>query len=265
MVNVKEFLLRYIKENIPRDILDFGIREEDDNKEDSLDSLITDRIIEPILLRDLNLNGGVQQTIDLRKCSIEILNENEARIFIPKVLTNNRSIISPLHITLDNFLGISSGRLLTKSYNQFSYFSKKVQRSVSANPFISISDLTLVGENTILVRFPTNVSNIQNGKIVVEVEHAANFESIHSQYSRMVGDLAVLAAKFFIYNNRVIDLNKGEIYAGHELGVIKEIIDDYRGAKEEYDEKLKKWRKYNILNNPEFRKMALRLAVGGNA
>ena len=264
MVNVKEFLLKYVKENIPRDILEYGIREEEDSKEDSLDSLIIDKVIEPIVLRDLNLHGGVQISIDLKHCDIEILNNMEARIFVPKSLTTNRTIITPLHIVMDSFLGVGSARLVNRNHNQFAYFSKKVLRSVSSNPFNTTSDLTLIGENTILARCPNFMSSIRNGRLVVEVEHMGNFETIGSQYSHMVGELAVLASKFYIYNNRIIDLNKGEIYAGHELGVIKDIIDNYSGSKEEYDEKIKKWRKFNLVNNTEFRKMALRLAIGGN-
>ncbi len=264
MVNVKNFVLKYIKENIPKEILEYGLMDEDDDREDSLDSLLDNKVVTPILLRDLNLSGGVQISVAIRDCEYRNLNNNEYEIYVPKELTNNRSIIAPLNITISVPTQVTLGRNVS-SQNAFLHFSNRVRKSVSPSFFNTTSDLTLIGDNLILARFEHYFKDIRFGRLTLEVEHMDNFETINTQYSRQIANLGVLVTKWYIYNKKLIELNKGEIVAGHELGIIKDTIDNYSSCKEEYDELLRKWKVSNMMNNTEFRKMLIRLSVGGNA
>ena len=50
------------------------------------------------------------------------------------------------------------------------------------------------------------------------------------------GELAILKAKWWLYNKLYIKLEKGSLYHGHDITTIREIISEYRDAGKEYRE-----------------------------
>jgi hypothetical protein len=67
-----------------------------------------------------------------------------------------------------------------------------------------------------------------------------------------------------IYNTYTVQLDIGELRGGQNLGKIKEIIDSYADAEQNYEDYLKeKWAKIAIMNDGERWLRALRMQIGG--
>ena len=74
-------------------------------------------------------------------------------------------------------------------------------------------------------------------------------ENIQPPYYMAVAEMFTLGLKMYIYNTLRIKLDKGFIYAGHDLSVIKDIVDSYADAGEMYQEKRQIWARIAVLND----------------
>jgi len=222
--------------NIPKEILELTFLENKDFKVNSIDEAILNRIVRPRVIFDCNIVGGVEIYISIDKCILlvnYIGDMTEYLVEVPKALTNNRSIISPLSITvnLHNGLGINQFNV-----NDSIRETVGVMATAAASPPITTSRLELVGENKILVGNPSRI--IVNGILKCVVENDANMSNIKPRSYIAFSKLVVLATKAYIYNFLSFKVAKGYIYNGHELSIINDIVNDYASANADYQDYL---------------------------
>jgi len=217
--------------------------------ETSLEKQITDLVIKSVVLRDTNIVGGMTVTIQLEKCSLTYYEKNPTQhnlvIKVPYLATNGKKILSPLSLVAD-----TGGR---SGYNSsdnaiLSSLNNKMEHDAFIGEGIATSNLELIAPNTILVY--DEVSMVVNGYIKVLIENNEKLSNLSPKSYLNFGELCVLAAKQYIYNKLVIDLDKGALYSGHELGKIADIINSYESATDEYNTFIKeKWMKTLFIND----------------
>jgi len=250
MSAIKYGLERVMRE-IPSEILHMAFLRKSSffGIETTLEQQITDLVIKKIVLRDTNIIGGITVTISLDKCDITYYEKNMTNhnmvIKVPYRVTNKKKILEPLslvgNVTNDSGYNVSNNPILNGLSNKFYHDASIGSKFVTSN-------LELIAPNTILVYEESDM--ITNGYLKVVVENNENLTNISTRSYLNFGELCVLAAKQFIYNKLVIDLDKGALYGGHEIGKIGDIISGYESATEEYNTFIKeKWQKTLFMND----------------
>lgn len=232
-----------IKFQIPIEILQIAFTENSQhlNQMISLDDRILSSIIRPRVMVDANLVGGIETRISLNDCNISAMNNREFVVDIPKSLTSHRSIVSVLSL-VSNVV-----------YQQSTAYSEmpaglssamNMMNNLGTENVVQTARLEIIGDGIVLVQDPT--IHLVNGVLRCIVENGKNMENLNPRSYLAFSKLCILATKSYIYNSLLIKIDKGYIYGGHELGVIKDVIDSYNGAEELYQEYL----------NTTFRKVA---------
>jgi len=226
-----------IKFTIPKDILDLAFvkRYQYYTAEFiSVDKLIIDNVIEAKVLPDLNSVRGQEISISLEQCQISKVSPDSFRyetvIKVPPRVLNGRNIISPLSVILEY------GPTNSGMPNYFLQLAEAAVNSRSATTGFSTTDLELIGNNTVLIH--ENLPLVI-GYLNVLIENDKNMNNLNPKFYNIFGELCTWATKAYIYNTLLIDLNKGLILGGHELSVIKDTIDSYQDAYEQYQTLLK--------------------------
>ena len=231
-------MLSEISFRIPREILNiaFTDRNNFNNIVTTLDDKISTEVIRKKVMVDLNLASQEALYIPLDYCTLLYQDSVKTAFYIPKSRTNGRSIVSVLgmlsgyHIHGDalytniNDIGVSS--TLNSSVN--------IMNSLENVNIRQTARIDLIGENTILIDEGL-IENLATN-IHVIVENDANLNNINPRSYMTLANVAVLATKAYIYNTMVVQINKGQLYSGHELSVIKDIVDEYKDAEEQYQE-----------------------------
>jgi len=215
----------------------------------TLEKQITDLVIEPIVLKDCNLIGGIELTIPVNGCNVtyyeHAMNQRNLVISVPYELTNNKKVLNALSLTANvtyTNMTNTSGNPLINSANNVMYHMGSVGSSTV------ITNLELIAPNVILVH--DNVMAIANGFLRIIVENNSNLSNLQPSSYIAFSELVTYAVKAFIYNKLVIALDKGELYNGHELSKVSDIVDDYSSALEDYKTFLKeKMAKILFMNN----------------
>ena len=228
----------------------------------SIDSQIENLVIDSIVLPDLNVLGGLKVSIEVDRCETELVNVtrsvNNAVIRVPFELTNGRKIIEPLNLMIlyqSEFTYGGNERLL-QTLDQLE--RSKLSMENNMRP---IADLRLIAPNTILVYEP--VMNLTNSILNVMVEHNRDLSNLSMRHADNFYELVKRACKAYIYNTVRIELDRGAIYNGHELGKVNEIIESYATAEEEYQQFLnEKWGKIMFMADEESKSDYIKGMIG---
>ena len=236
-MNPIKYALEEIHFRIPEDILNvvfLGLDKQLYDDADSLDYRITKSVLRGIVLRKLNVISMCEVMIPLQHSYVSERN-NRVIITIPKSVTGNKSIIMPLE------LSSGSGYLNNSNYyssNPLSQLANQMFISSAPSNLTTISNLTLIGDNTILV----NDYRLQPGLITVGgyirciLEFDNNFTQMLTRSLDIFGRFCVEACKFYIYNRAYIQLGRSYIESGYDLGPMKDIIDSYSQSEQVMDE-----------------------------
>ena len=246
-MNAITYAINNIRFNIPIEVLrlSFGEPEGVFSGAVGLDELITTRVIRPKILVDCNLVGGVSRQILVSQCKVRRIPGGWV-ITVPKELTDGRSII--------NVTDLLSG--VTRPPGT----PHRGGLPPTSNPLVAVPDmlnppmvipttrLELLADNIVLVK--TDVQIINNGVLNCNIENDNNLNNISPRSYTPFAKLVLLGVKAYIHNTLTIRLGEGYIYNGHELGIIKETIDNYADAHEMYQDFLENtWSKIAYMND----------------
>jgi len=262
---------------IPREILELAFVDHDVRNSPwlqqhvSIETMLREQIIQRRVRRDLNLIGGAEIRVPLSGLEPKLV-ESYAEVYtIPMELTGGREIIQPLNVSYgqnggfgynygmsqySGFLGSEPGRSAVS--NQVI----GVMASHSPIPLVSTDNVTLIAPNTILVR--DVVAKTPHSWLICLVANSGEMENIQPAYYGFIAELSVLACKAFIYTKLRVGIDQGQLMAGQELGVIREVISEYADANQTYRELLKeKGGKLMFMNDRKRHARDLRSRVGG--
>ena len=123
----------------------------------------------------------------------------------------------------------------------------------------STSNVSIVGENTILIR--EGIRWVGNLILVCYLENDTEMNSLPPRAIITFAEIVELAVKAYIYNQTVVLMDRAQIYAGHELGAFREQIYNWSDAGQQFMEKIKTdWSKSMYLADDYTRRNIVRLS-----
>lgn len=230
----------------------------------SLDEQILSLVIRPRVAIDCNLVGGREIWICLDGCRIGGDDVYQSVYRIPKAKTNGASIMSVLNVSFADPSRISAAGVAANGQNNMMLQGgQAVMDALGMIPQTSTARIELIGENVVLIRDVMTMP--ANAYLRCLVANDENMNNIQLRSYHHFSKLVEFAVKSYIYNFYIVDLDMGELRGGQQLGRIKEIIDSYADAEQNYQDYLaQKWTKVAYMNDPERWNRTQRLLLGGN-
>lgn len=217
----------------------------------SVDHQLRDKVVEGIVMPDINLISGQRELIPLSGLVQVGQPDFSQVIHIPKERTNGRSIVAAYSIVIGSQTGAMNGVFNTSYSGATSSMGeamRAVQQSRSAIPIMNDANIALIAENTIVIRSPLRLAGV--AWLDCLLTHNEQLSNIPAGAYRHFADLVVEATKAYIYNNIIIPMDEAEIVGGMGLGQFRSIVEGYSDAEELYQEKLKIWENVSILSDP---------------
>lgn len=229
----------------------------------SIDDQIRTRIIDGFIALDLDTFAGTEDLILLSLATREAYDPwNVIYRFDSRVLGGRT--INKVHEVL---YGIQSG-FGTGNYgplhpqsSKFANVTKEIAMATSGSPNTGTAYVELIGPNTILVNDVNALTGYASVRCTLSYDKA--FNEIKPVYRRDFSELAVAAAKAYIYNQLVIDIDEGVIRSGKTVGRFREILDQYSDATQIYNDLIDgKMRKIVLMNDTEAMRGIMKLQLG---
>ncbi len=256
-----------IKFTIPIQVLNEAFKDNNDWRRApiSLDERIM-QLIRSRVMVDCNLVGGQTAIIPLDGLSPDYADNNALVYHIPKERTQNRSIFSVLSVNYTqraigaNSLGTGFGNIASTSMSDVTNAAQRVGDAMSGIPPISSGNVTLIGENTILIRDQFRVTAIYSLRCLL-----ANDEQLGNISPRSYlhfADLCILAVKSYIYNTLLIKMDQAFLQGGQELGAMKSYVESLSDAEEMYKTYLNEvWRPTAFMNDTHSHTRLIKLQI----
>ena len=246
--------LMEIKYSIPAEILsDVFLTHSNYSPNVSLDEQLRSLVIKPRVLVDCDLVGGIMMHVPISNCQLIHHSEDEMVLFVPKTLTNGKSIMSAMSVSdrpVDG--GGSDGSLVSAA--------ERMMSSSSPSGTAHSGRIELVAENTVLIRDYMSFGTF--GYITIRVGNDANMSNIDPRSYGVFTRLVVLAVKSYVYNKLRISFRINSAMGGYDSGRVDAYIDELSTAEEEYGELLRNvWGKVATINDTQSHSKFIRSMV----
>ena len=256
-----ETAIRYIGETIDEEVLELAVREKNPvlNRTFTLAEKIRTQVILGIVIKDVEILSAITRKIPLRKCNItKFSNYNrDYLIEIPSKLISGKKIIDSIAITYPGLCGSTVG----SSNPAISAMSGMIDAYTDA-PTIDVDRLEPIGDNVVILTPNEALNDVASGILECTLTSNSDMGHISPRSYRTFSKLCALAMKRYIYNKVYVKLDEGYIKGGHNISRVKDIVDGYSGAIEEYDEAVTNWEKIERLNNKKFNSEFIGLQLG---
>lgn len=233
-------------------------------------NIITDQIVE-----DLDILGAETVNIPLAGADIQFLENQDYRtvLRIPKTKTKGRRIAQVIAFNywyntvaadLNNGWQMSAGNIQNCGNSPLMQTAQQVLRAAGPAPINSSASVELIAENTVVIN--DYMGKIQQGSLTCRLGQNDELSNFNGTAVFQLAQLAVMAAKAWIYNNTVIDLDSGYLYGGAELSKIEGIIEGYSDAYDNYTDFLRdEIMAVNRMNDAAAHSTFLRGLIAGQA
>jgi hypothetical protein len=265
-----------IRNSIPLQILNAGFLDQSRDFRfglgTNLDEQIRTQLIIPRILVDLNIVGGTEVEIPVSQMQRLPSDPGESVFRVPKSVTQNRSIITPLclvYVSRNRFGAWGYGAQL--NYGQLGNLQDHGSIMTSAAGMMqaidnvvtpSNAECRLIGENVIMVREGASIPATSSIRVVL-----ANDENLNNLQTRTIlpfRKLCVLAAKSYLYNTLIVTVDTAKLQGGAEIGRFLSVLESYSDAEENYQTYLSDvWRAVAKMNDRESYRRLMKVAIGG--
>lgn len=226
----------------------------------TVNSRIQEEIIYKTVLVDMNIVGGTTALIPLSQCIVKSQDMYSTVYYIPKELTENRDIVNILEMTVAGYHVPAAGTF-TNFVSEMGIAQQQALHAAKSLPYVSEGRCMLINENTIMVELPYHIA--MNNVVRCTLSYDHGLRDLDARSYLDFAELVVLATKAYIYVNNVVEVDMGKIMGGVELGVYKDLVNDYADAHEQYMELLRtRWAKVDKLNDYESKKRLITLLTG---
>lgn len=226
----------------------------------SLDSLIRTKVIEGRVRQDCNVVGGNEQIIPLAGLRPEHVDRFSYVFRIPKSMTQNRSIIQVLSLSMGHGNSNGSMNLGIQGYSQLLDAASAVMASHAAIPMVSTARCHLIAENTVLIT--ETMALAPNSFLRCMLEYDDEFSTMRPQTVRPFTRLVELAVKAYIYNELNIPVGEGQLVGGMELGQFRTVLEGYADSEDLYQAFIDEvWQRVALLDDGPRRERHLRMIV----
>ncbi len=237
MLSALNIIMNEIHFNIPSDILNLAFTQNNNfrNPVTSVDDEISTEVLRKRFMVDLNLSSQETVSIPLTSCQLLFHDTTKTAFYVPKELTEGRSIVS-VHNMLSGFHLHGDSQITNHKVTGATTLdvASNIMNSLDNVNIRQTSRIDLIGVNTVLI----DEGMLQHlaVNLTVVLENETNLNNINPRAFKTLAMGAIYVTKAYIYNSLVIQINKGMLYSGHELSIIKDIIEDYKDAEEAYQE-----------------------------
>jgi hypothetical protein len=258
MINAMTSVLGRLKATISSTLLDLAFKP--DKYGVSLDQRIIDAVITPRVLVDCNTNGG-------KKANIPILLHYEQRTEDPPVMFSGYSRMSAIYSIPDSAReGMNIGSIINTSY--FGDYSA-MYPNASAGFFNRGNNLANVASYSLNSRTlgDANISPraiLLNGNMIrctppiytdgtvlnCWLEYDSEFTNLAGASILPLQRLVTCAVKSWIYKELIIAIDMQLLSGGQPVGVIKQLVEDFKDEESKYDELLNNFRG-SIMYDPD--------------
>jgi len=265
-MNIIEKAITDLSFNIPREILERTFVSVDLFGRlipVSLETKIREKVIDARVLVDMNIIGGEQVTFALDDINPQWIDPPYSAVYkIPKTKTRGQRISSVLSVAYGAMN--ASGNIFSAQAASSPMLDAvgQVLQAAMPIPMVSTASVEMIGENTIFVKDTINIPTQLWCRCFIENDE--NLNNLSVRYAHDFSQLVELATKAYVFNSMNIKLDMGQLHAGLNLGKIREIIDGYADANEQYKQHLEEtMRKVSIMNDGATHKRILGMLVGG--
>lgn len=216
----------------------------------SLDGIIKEKIIVGIVLPACNLySGKIKKVRLLSSYAIPTTDIgtfypasscNYTYFKVPKEVTENRKIIHALDIGYP-----------MESYANFGFASSIGGNTIESMAATALSSFTespqtlvpvpIVMDDNIIRLDPPQLS-FTEWILSCMLEYDSNFTNVYPNMYEAISEMVRYATESYIYNDLIMKIDHAELVGGRNLGVMKNIVEEYKGSYEKYKEALKVFR-----------------------
>lgn len=261
--------IRHVKSVIPKEVLEIAFGYINNNRYKttvSVDSRIKSTVIDEKVLPDCNIVGGTEITVSMNGLSYEELDSGLYAYRIPKNLTQGRAITSVLSVSFANLNAYQGNSMGVTGYGQQRDLVQGAAmgylQTLAPISYTSEARVSLIGDNVVVVESQI----VPGGNLYLRcmIENDYNLSNINRKSWFKFSQLVEFATKSWIYTNTIVAIDRAYVDGGADIGSIKDIIDGYSDAEENYKEFLEKnWSIVSILNDPEQHERFVRITSGG--
>lgn len=236
---------------------------------DTLESAIIAKVIKKRVVPDAMIAKGEHMVVRLHDVNPKFIDDYRCVYEIPSVKLQYKTILSVLSVSYTPFSGgIGSfgyayggvGPLFTM--DTMTAAQQMVEAS-SAVPNVMTAKVELIGENTVLIEDAQRYNTAYHLSCYVTDSNYLN--KIDARYYEQFSTLCEYAIKAGIYRRLVLEMGRAHIEGGSELGVFKEIVDEYKDAETNYRTYLKeKWARISFMDNRDryYRLLKMKIPIG---
>lgn len=264
MENPITYAIGRIKFAIPRQILEEAFIEKGRHRyreSRSIDSFIREKVIDARVAADIELLGSTFIQIPVQPSWISNQGNGEYIIRVPMTATQGRVITRVTSVEIGN--GNTAGLSNYTSYNTNAMLNaaRKVLDAAMPTPITGTPHVELLDNNVIYV---TDImSSSFNLWVNCYLSADENFNNLTKPAWIHFAQLCILACKAYIWTELSVKMDMAHLSGGQELGVFKDIVDNYSDAEEMYMEYFtERWKKVSIMADPKSKERFLRRLVG---
>lgn len=230
-----------------------------------IDHAIRDKVIEGRIRRAVNAIGATEVEIPLDNVRRQEVNRFMHIYKIPMSLTGGREITSAVALSYaSNSAGNVSGFGLAGSSsdapNLLQGAAMRVGQSNSPIAVCQTSNISIIALNTVMIEDYSPVSSSSFLRCILASD--SEFSNIKPAYYHRFAQLVLKAVKAYIYNVYEIEIGMGKIVGGVELSEIRNVVERYSSADEDFEDYLENvWRKVAMLNDPKRKQRHIRMSV----
>lgn len=268
-MNIIEFSINEVEQRIPREVLNYAFLNVQHNgifsPVNNIKTQIRNKVIHDRVLPILNIKGGEEVIINLTNVKTEVTADGNAYVWkVPKSLTKGRSIRSVLNVTFGDVMNNVAGSALNGQ--AFAGAQNIIEsRIINGNGLPTISstaDIFVIADNVLYSNLPLNASTHTLLRCVLDFD--PNLSGVNTKFATLFAKYIVLATKAYIHSSCIVKMDQGVLHIGKELGRIKDIIDGFDSADEEFIEMTDNViGKVLILADPLRRQRRYQMGVGG--
>lgn len=228
----------------------------------SMDENMMALVIRPRVMVNANIVGGTEEWVPLSGIPVTRTNDYTSVYRVPKAKTAGREILAVKNITFSDPTKVSSYGVAAGDQNTtLMQAGQTMMDALGSMPVTSTARVSLIASNTIMVRdtivLPANIY------VRCLLANDDTLSHIPIRAYNAFAEMTLLAVKSFVYNSTRVRLDKGALAGGQDLGVITQIIDEYKDAEQMYLDFLKtKWAKIAMMSDVEQQTRFLRWQLG---
>lgn len=234
----------------------------------SIDYEIKNKVLGPRFFKDCDIVGGQEAIIDIGDIQPEFLDFFSMVYVIPSERLNYKSIMSVLSVgfmpygnSLTSFSNTSYAVAPGGGMNDVSNAASLVMDSHGSIPDVSTARADLIGDNIIMIRSNQRVNSVYQVRCLLTNE--AELQNFNPRYALRISDGAILCVKSYIYNKLRIDIDRGFLSGGQELGYIKEYVESLADAETMYREFMRTvMSQISLMNNSVEHQRFIKLQLG---